>query len=147
MSINRPQFFDVVREDVTGGKLSQEQVDGMTAILEDWEKDHSKSDDRCLAYMLGTASHVTEARYIPVVTPVGEPAEEALKPTSELFQHLKGLRPDGTTVTIWTYPGNYDRLRHLKQTIRQVGFQVAVRPLPKGVYLGASSQGSKTLSE
>ena len=62
-------------------------------------------------YMTGSISRFSHCYFLPVTTPVGEPAAESLKPNSELFQHLKGLRPDGTTITIWTYPGNYDRLR------------------------------------
>ncbi len=99
-------------------------------------------------YMLGQIYRGDELRsFLPVTTPVGEPAAESLKPNSELFQHLNGMRADGTTVTIWTYPGNYDRLRRLKQAIRAVGFQVAVRPLPNGRPIGAASDGTKTLSE
>jgi hypothetical protein len=98
-------------------------------------------------YMLGSVSRCSYCYFLPINTPTGEPAAEALKPNSELFQYLKGLRPDGTTVTIWTYAGNYDRLRLLKKAIRQVGFQIAVRPLPKGMPIGASSSGSRSLSE
>jgi hypothetical protein len=98
-------------------------------------------------YMLGNISRFSHCYFLPVATPVGEPAAEALRPNSELFQHLKRLRPDGTTITIWTYPGNYDRLRQLKRAIRAVGFQIAVRPLPTGVPLGASRHGSQSLSE
>ena len=99
-------------------------------------------------YMLGSVGRMAEVRYIPMKTPIGEPAADALKPNSELFQHLKGLRPDGTTITIWTYPGNYDRLRHLKQSIREFGFQIAVRPMPKGSFIGSSSTtGTKSLTE
>ena len=98
-------------------------------------------------YMLGTVGRCTECTFLPVASPAGEPGAESLKANSELFQHLRGLRPDGNTVTIWTYPGNYDRLRQLKQAIREIGFQIAVRPLPKGIPVGASSQGSKSLTE
>jgi hypothetical protein len=98
-------------------------------------------------YMLGSISRCSYCYFLPVTTPVGEPAADALKPNSELSQYLKGLRPDGTTVTIWTYAGNYDRLRRLKKAIREVGFQIAVRPLPKGMPIGASSHGTRSLSE
>jgi len=98
-------------------------------------------------YMTGSISRFSHCYFLPVATPVGEPAEESMKPNSELFQHLKRLRPAGTTVTVWTYPGNYDRLRTLKRSIRELGFQIAVRPLPKGMPLGASRHGSESLSE
>ncbi len=98
-------------------------------------------------YMLGSVSRFSHCYFLPVTTPVGEPAVEALKPNSELSLHLQRLRPEGTTITIWTYPGNYERLRQLKKAIRDVGFQIAVRPLPKGMPLGASRHGSSSLSE
>jgi hypothetical protein len=98
-------------------------------------------------YMTGSVSRFSHCYFLPVSTPVGEPAAEAMKPNSEFFQHLKRLRPESTTITIWTYPGNYDRLRLLKRSIREVGFQIAVRPLPKGMPIGASRNGSESLSQ
>lgn len=98
-------------------------------------------------YMTGSISRFSHCYFLPVTTPVGEPAVEAMRSNSEMFQRLQKLRPDATTVTIWTYPGNYDRLRQLKREIREAGFQIAVRPLPKGMPLGASRHGSESLSE
>jgi hypothetical protein len=98
-------------------------------------------------YMMGSIGRLYDCVFLPELPPAGEPAAEALKPNSELFEHLRQLRPDATTVTIWTYPGNYDRLRQLKRAIRDAGFQIALRPLPKGTPMGASTNGSKSLSE
>jgi hypothetical protein len=83
----------------------------------------------------------------PLVTPAGEPAVDAMQPTSELHQYLRTQRPDSTTVTIWTYPGNFERLRELKRGIREAGFAIAVRPLPTGMPSGASRDGSKSVTE
>jgi hypothetical protein len=99
------------------------------------------------AYMNGSVCRFSHCYVLPVASPTGEPAAEALSAKSELFQRLQRLRPEGTTITIWTYPGNYERLRELKRTIRQVGFQIAVRPLPTGMPMGASRHGSDSLSE
>jgi hypothetical protein len=85
--------------------------------------------------------------FVPVTTPSGEPAVEALKPNSEMRQFLQRLNPQGTTVTIWTYPGNYDRLRDVKRAIRELGFQIALRPLPKGMPIGASRTGTESVTE
>jgi hypothetical protein len=98
-------------------------------------------------YMTGSACGLSHCHFVPVASPMGEPAQEALASNSEFFRHLQRLKPESTTITIWTYPGNYDRLRELKRAIRQVGFQIAVRPLPKGMPIGASRHGSKSLSE
>jgi hypothetical protein len=85
--------------------------------------------------------------FLPVTTPIGEPALEALHHGSEFQQHLQQLNPHRTTVTIWTYPGNYDRLRELKRVVREQGFQVALRTLPPGMPIGASPTGSKSAAE
>jgi hypothetical protein len=95
----------------------------------------------------GRVPNFSHCWILPITTPAGEPAAEAMQPQSDLGRYLQTLRPDGTTVTIWTYPGNYDQLRALKRWIRQIGFTIAVRPLPKGVPVGASRHGTTTVSE
>jgi len=64
--INRLFFFAQVRLSLFDGKLKQSQVDGITAILDEWEKNNSKKDDRWLAYMLSTAHHETAATMQPI---------------------------------------------------------------------------------
>jgi hypothetical protein len=95
----------------------------------------------------GRAPRFSHCYFVPVTTPSGEPALESLRPNSELRQFLQRFKPQGTTVTIWTYPGNYDRLRVVKRTIRELGFQIAVRPLPKGMPIGASRTGTESVTE
>jgi putative chitinase len=64
--INRLFFFTQVRLSLFDGKLKQSQVDGITAILDEWEKNSSKKDDRWLAYMLSTTHHETAATMQPI---------------------------------------------------------------------------------
>jgi hypothetical protein len=99
------------------------------------------------AVMTGSIPQFSHCYFVPIAEPPGEPAEDAMRGDSELHHYLRRLRPDGTTVTVWTYPGNYDRLRELKRSIRELGFQIAVRPLPKGMPIGASQRGSESISE
>ena len=89
------------------------------------------------AVMAGSFPQFSRCFFLPITQPVGEPADEAMQPDSALARYLRQVRP-GTTVTIWTYPGNYDRLREVKRVVREFGFQVAVRPLPPGMPIGAS---------
>lgn len=98
-------------------------------------------------YMTGSVSRFSHCFLIPEVTPVGEPAKEALQPNSDFIQNLKQHRVDSTTITIWTYPGNFERLREVKRLIREMGYAIAVRPLPPGMPIGASRNGSNSLSE
>ncbi|HEX2684894.1 MAG TPA: glycoside hydrolase family 19 protein [Ferruginibacter sp.] len=64
--INRLFFFTQVRLSLFDGKLKQSQVDGITAILDEWERNNSKKDDRWLAYMLSTTHHETAATMQPI---------------------------------------------------------------------------------
>ncbi len=64
--LNRKFFFDQVRSTLFGGSLRTSQVNGLTAILDEWDKNWAKKDDRWLAYMLGTAHHETAATIQPI---------------------------------------------------------------------------------
>jgi len=64
--INRNFFFTQVRNSLFDGKLKQQQVNGLTAILDEWEADKTKKDDRWLAYMLSTTHHETAATMQPI---------------------------------------------------------------------------------
>lgn len=60
--MNRETFFAFARRAPFGGRLTQQQVDGMNAILSAWRGD----DDRHLAYILATAFHETGGRMVAV---------------------------------------------------------------------------------
>jgi putative chitinase len=66
MAINRKFFFDQCRATLFTGKYTQAQVEGLTFILNVWEADHAKKDDRWLAYALGTAFHETSFTMQPI---------------------------------------------------------------------------------
>lgn len=63
--MQRKIFFDRVREDPFSGSLSQLHVDGMSAILDEWEQ-RKLPDVRWLAYMLATTFHETAGAMQPV---------------------------------------------------------------------------------
>lgn len=79
MSINRDFFFDHVRESLFKGSLRQSQLDGITAILDKWEAESSKDDDRWLAYMLGTTHHETGRTMQPVRETFAVTDDDAIK--------------------------------------------------------------------
>ncbi len=61
--LNRNFFFDQTKISLFNGKFNQTQIDGLNAILDEWEKNYSKKDDRWLAYMLATTHHETDRTF------------------------------------------------------------------------------------
>jgi hypothetical protein len=66
MPFNRDIYFDVVRKNLFGGKLTQQQVDGQNHILYEWERKVMTTDLRWLAYPLATTIHETASTMWPI---------------------------------------------------------------------------------
>ena len=64
--IDRSVFFDAVRARPFGGKLTAGQVDGLTVLLDTWERDYAKERLAILAYCLATAKHETANTMQPI---------------------------------------------------------------------------------
>ena len=78
---------------------------------------------------------------------LGEPADQALKPTSLFRSRLSGHDPKRSTVTIWVYQDSFDQFRQLKTELFKMGFLTAARPMPMGVPIGASPEGNRSTAE
>lgn len=63
---DRKIFFDEVRGPLFDGSMSQDQVDGMSAILTCWELFYPEDDLRWLAYCLATTKHETANTMQPI---------------------------------------------------------------------------------
>ncbi|MEM7485351.1 MAG: glycoside hydrolase family 19 protein [Bacteroidota bacterium] len=63
--INRTFFFDYIRHRLHFGRLSQNQVNGYTLLLDHWETNQLK-DTRWLAYVLATTYHETDKTIRPI---------------------------------------------------------------------------------
>ncbi|WP_337739428.1 hypothetical protein [Agrobacterium vitis] len=63
--MDRAKFFAAVRISLFSGKLSDPQVKGMDAILDEWVA-QGLTDIRWLAYMLATAYHETAQTMQPI---------------------------------------------------------------------------------
>lgn len=68
---DRTHFFDSVRDSLFADKLAQSQVDGLTRILDEWEK-RGLTDLRWLGYMLATVYHETAHTMQPIREMGGE---------------------------------------------------------------------------
>src|SRR5262245_51518819 len=66
MAIDRKSFFDKVRANPFGGKLTSSQVKGLNAILDGFEGRYPDGDLRWLAYYLATAKWETNGTMQPV---------------------------------------------------------------------------------
>jgi hypothetical protein len=64
--INRDFFFLQVRKSLFLGSLRQSQVNGLNAILNEWEAKYAADDDRWLAYALATTYHETDQKMQPI---------------------------------------------------------------------------------
>lgn len=65
-SINRDFFFDHARITLFGASLRPKQKEGLTALLDYWERQHAAKDDRMLAYLMATAFHETDKTMQPI---------------------------------------------------------------------------------
>lgn len=85
--LDRQFFFDRVRPTLFDGKLRQPQVDGLSGLLDGWERDYAHRDLRWLAYALATAHHETGR----AMQPIREQGGEAYL---RRMYDIEGERPD-----------------------------------------------------
>lgn len=95
----------------------------------------------------GTWVRFSEWELLPESQRMGEPVDQAVLASSDLWYHLKRYRPESTVVTIWTYPGSFSDFRRLKQELFEAGYATAARPLPSGVLIAGSPRGSKSAAQ
>jgi predicted chitinase len=89
MGIDRRFFFDHVRHNLFGGRLSTGQVEGLGAILEGWIKRPvglaADGGLDALAYVLATAFHETAGKMRPVRETCAESDVEAIRRLEAAF--------------------------------------------------------------
>lgn len=77
---------------------------------------------------------------------LSESVEEALAPGSRFVQAL-GRARRGTALTFWVYPDSFDAYRKLQDFAHEARFEVAARPLPFGVPIAGSPNGSRSAAQ
>lgn len=98
--MNKKVFFDRVRANLGGGKLSKEQVAGMELILDTWETRYKdRTPPTQLAYAFATAWHETAKR----MSPIAEYGDSAY--FTRLYD-IQGQNPDRARKMGNTKPGD-----------------------------------------
>ncbi|MEX1229715.1 MAG: hypothetical protein WEB58_05725 [Planctomycetaceae bacterium] len=89
---------------------------------------------------------LTEWRIDPEPGFKGETLEQALKSRSRFGRQLQLIDP-GTTLTFWVYPDGFETFRTVQAFAREKGYIVAGRPLPQGVPISGSPQGTRSAGQ
>jgi len=87
---DRQVFFDAVRGSIFHGSMTQQQVDGMNAILEAWEVNPRSDNLRHLSYPLATTAHETGFTMAPIEEYGKGSGQEYGKPDPETGQTYYG---------------------------------------------------------
>jgi hypothetical protein len=77
----------------------------------------------------------------------GESAAEALREGSQFQSVLAKLLPGRHTITLWTYPDSFEAFRQIRRALYLRGFSAAARPLPQGMPISGSPEGSKSAAQ
>lgn len=88
---------------------------------------------------------VTQWLLVPEPGLEGETPEAALREGSRFLRILR--RYPGATLTFWVYPDSFEAHQTLNTFVREAGFDVAARPLPAGVPIAGSPNGSRSVSQ
>ncbi len=96
---------------------------------------------------IGSVVQLALAEFLPVANYPAEPVDAALRPNSDFRKTLAALRPGRTTVTLWTYPREFDAFRRLRKELYHLGFAVAARPLPEGTPISGSPDGTRSAAQ
>lgn len=89
---------------------------------------------------------VSQWRILPQPDVIAEDASQALHPHSRFLAALR--RADrNATLTFWVHPDSFALHRNLQDFAHEQGFEVAARPLPAGLPITGSPQGSRSVAQ
>lgn len=90
--MNRSAFYASARASLFAGNLTQDQVTGMEAILDEWDASKA-TDPRWLAYIMATAHHETGARFEPVEENLNYSAKRLMQVWPKRFPSIVAANP------------------------------------------------------
>jgi hypothetical protein len=120
-------------------------VDGFTMHFQIERKALSTLDRNRLgygAYRIG----ISHWEIFPEPDLKGETPEEALRRGSKFAMAVRNS-PDHATLTFWIYPDSFHAYRVLQAACQAEGFVVAARPLPEGVHIAGSPDGTRSAGQ
>ena len=120
-------------------------VDGFTMHFQIERKALSALDRNRLgygAYRIG----ISHWEIFPERDLKGETPEEALRRGSKFAMAVRNS-PDHAVLTFWIYPDSFHAYRILQAACQAEGFVVAARPLPEGVNIAGSPDGTRSAGQ
>ncbi|MCR4412938.1 MAG: hypothetical protein NUV77_11015 [Thermoguttaceae bacterium] len=84
---------------------------------------------------------------MPASSDLGEPVDAALAEGSQFRRALGAHDPSRTTVTLWVYEDSFESFRKVRDELHRLGYLCAGRPLPGGVLISGSIDGTKSAAE
>ena len=94
------------------------------------------------AYRIG----ISHWEIVPERDLKSETPEEALRKGSKFALAVR-IAPDKATLTFWVYPDSFHAFRILQAACQAEGFVVAARPLPDGVSIAGSPNGTRSAGQ
>ncbi len=89
---------------------------------------------------------VSQWRVVPQPDVIAEEATQAIHPHGRFLAALR--RADrNATLTFWVHPDSFALHRDLQEFAHEQGFEVAARPLPAGIFITGSPQGSRSVAQ
>ena len=119
-------------------------IDGFTLHFQVERKALSSLDRNRLGYggyRLGMTYEIIPERDLKSETP-----EEALRRGSSFARAVRNA-PDHATLTFWIHPDSFHAYRVLMAACQAEGFVVAARPLPEGMPIGGSPDGTRSAGQ
>jgi hypothetical protein len=78
----------------------------------------------------------------PILATRGETVEEALTAGSQFRRLIEALDPEQGVVTLWVYPDSFALYRQLRDYLHEHNIEVAGRPMPLGLPIASSRNGT-----
>jgi hypothetical protein len=94
------------------------------------------------AYKIG----ITHWELLPEPDLTGETPEQALRRGSKFSMAVKSAA-DNAALTFWVYPDSFHAYRILQSACQAEGFIVAARPLPDGIRIAGSPEGTRSAGQ